>query len=309
MRFGIQLGVDAPTDPRELAALAVAAEALPFDSLWVGDHIVIPREVDDEAHRRAVGGTKRFADRTRVPIAEPLVTLSYLAAVAPQLQLGLAVLVVPLRNPVVCAKMISAIDVLSDGRLNVGIGAGWIEPEFDAVRAGPYAERGKVTDEYLDLMIELWTADEPHFDGAYYQLDGVTMYPKPISKPHPPIWIGGNGDKALRRTARLGRGWLPLFLAPEELARKRSRLQELCAEVGRDGADVRIALGCRFGFVDASGADRPALTGSTAQMREDLHRYEDVGCEEIHLVCPRPAMDVASLVAEWERFFDEVVGR
>lgn len=206
MRFGVQLGVDAPADPDDLESLALGAEALRFDSFWVGDHFVIPRQIDHGAHERTVGGSQRFADRSEAPIAEPVTTLCYLAATLRRIRLGLAVLVVPLRNPVQCAKMLTSLDTLSSGRLDIGVGTGWIEAEFEALRTEPFPHRGAVTDEYLDLMVELWTKDFPAFEGRYYSVQDVSIHPKPRQRPHPPLLIGGNGQAAIRRAARIGQG-------------------------------------------------------------------------------------------------------
>jgi probable F420-dependent oxidoreductase len=309
VRFGVQLGVDAPTDPAALVKLARGAESSVFDSFWVGDHVIIPNTIDHSSHERSVGGSRRFADRTLVPISEPITTLAFLAGAVTTIRLGVAVLVVPLRNPVLCAKMLASVDSLSAGRLDIGVGAGWIEAEFEALSTPPYEARGAVTDDYLDTMIELWTQAEPFQEGRYSSVRHVAMLPKPPQRPHPPLWIGGNGMPALRRVARVGQGWLPLFQSPEEIVAKRARLAELCEQSGRDGAEIRIAVGCRFAFDDGLGSDRPLLTGTASQMRDDIRRYEDAGIEQVHLVTALPNLEVVWALDNWRRFADEVVGR
>ncbi|MFN2590858.1 MAG: TIGR03619 family F420-dependent LLM class oxidoreductase [Actinomycetota bacterium] len=312
MRFGVQLGVDAPTDPDALVELAGAAEAVRFDSFWVGDHFVMPVRIDEQAHGRDVGGKQPFADRSRAPISEPLTTLCFLAGSVSRLRLGIAVLVVPLRNPVQAAKMLANLDVLSRGRLDIGVGTGWIEPEFEALRTPPFERRGRVTDDYLDVMIELWTNDEPRIDREHYRVSGITLYPKPIQSPHPPLWIGGNGPAAIRRAARVGHGWMPLFQPPETLPGKITELERLRSDYGSDHGPrppAVVAVGCRFGFHDGRDSDRPLLSGTPRQMRDDVKRYEDVGIDELHLITAAPNQVVAEVVDAWKRFDDEVIDR
>ena len=307
MRFGVQLGVDAPTTSADLALLARGAERLGFASFWVGDHLVIPDVVDDESHQRAVGGSTRFADRSAAPTSEPLTSLAFLAGVVTDIRLGTAVLIVPLRNPVLAAKMLASVDVLSCGRLDVGVGTGWIEPEFEALRTEAFAHRGRVTDDYLDTMIELWTQDRPEHRGPYYSVAGVRMYPKPMQHPHPPIWVGGNSAAAMRRAARVGQGWMPLFQLPESIAHLRASLASACEEFGRSPSEVRLTIGCRFGFSDGTDPDRQMLSGTSQQMRDDVRRYEDAGVEELHLVSAVPGATAGEILASWERFASEVV--
>jgi probable F420-dependent oxidoreductase len=307
MRYGIQLGADCPTDPGSLVQLARGIEELPFQSLWLGDHIIVPQTVDSEAHVRAVGGSQRFADRSRAPIAELFTTLAYLAAVMPRIRLGMGVLIAPLRHPVLSAKMISNLDRLSDGRLDVGVGVGWIEPEFAALGAASFKDRGRVTDEYLDLMVELWTADVPSFVGRYAVVPEIVMWPKPVQRPHPPIWIGGNSAAAMHRAARIGQGWMPLFQDSTVLGAKLVQVGDLCEFYGRPRDSVRVAVGCRFGFGTARRTGREPLRGSASEMRDDIKRYADLGIEEIHLVCATPDLDIHAALTSWERFATEVL--
>ena len=307
MKFGVQLGVDAPTSPAELTLLAQGAERLGFASFWVGDHLLIPNAIDDSSHERGVGGSKRFADRTTSPTSEPMTTLAFLAGVTSTLRLGVAVLVVPLRNPVLSAKMLASIDSLAAGRLDIGVGAGWIEAEFEALRTPPYAERGAVTDDYLDAMIALWSQDNPEHSGPHWSVRAVSMFPHPVQQPHPPIWVGGNGGPAMRRAARIGQGWLPLFQPPEEIRQKRMVLERMCEDIGRPPDAVSLAVGCRFGFDDGSTSDRPLLSGTPVQMRDDVRRYQDVGIEELHLITATPGSRADHVLEAWSRFMDEVV--
>ena len=132
----------------------------------------------------------------------------------------ISVLVVPYRNPVVTAKQLATIDAMSGGRLVVGVGVGWWREEFEALAAPRFEERGSVTDEYIRLMKALWTEDAPRFAGKYYQVGNITMLPHPVQKPHPPIWVGGHTEPALRRTAALGDAWHPIGLAAPPASRR-----------------------------------------------------------------------------------------
>jgi probable F420-dependent oxidoreductase len=244
MRFGVKLGVDVPSDPDELHQLVTAVDEFGYDSIWVGDHVVIPRTIDGRAHESQVGGGVGFADKQHSDVLDPIVALTFIASLAPRLRIGLSVLVIPYRDPVVCAKMLATLDVLSGGRLIVGAGVGWMREEFDALGV-PFETRGELTDRHLAAMIELWSNDLPGFDGELSRLDGVSFLPKPRQRPHMPVWIGGNRGPAMRRAARLGQGWMPNFQTPDELGPKLDRLHALAEANGRRLADLTIAVGCR----------------------------------------------------------------
>src|SRR5215472_8941139 len=195
-----------------LARLARRAEALGFDSIWVADHLVMPCDADSvypfDRPARLDG---------LVEFYEPLVTLAYLAAVTSRIRLGVSVYVVPYRNPVVTAKLIATLDALSNGRVIFGAGVGWLREEFRAVGADP-ARRGRVTDEYLEVCRRLWRDEVSSFSGAHYHLPPVLSGPKPIQRPWPPIWIGGNSSAALTRAVTRGDGLHLIDLSAQEIA-------------------------------------------------------------------------------------------
>src|SRR6266446_6103002 len=172
-------------------------------------------------------------------LAEPQ-TMARLASVTSRVRLVLAVLVVPHRPAVLAAKQLATIDVLSGGRLTVGIGAGWLKTEFDAVVTTPFAERGAVTDEYVAAFRTLWTADKPKIDGRYVHYDGLVLAPKPVQQPHPPIWVGGESGPSLRRAAQLGDAWYPIGTNPanpldslKRFTTQVARLRKMTADAGR----------------------------------------------------------------------------
>ena len=262
MKFGIGLSNTGPMAQREnMLTMAKLAQELKFDSIWVGDHVCMPYEFDPlypSANRRP--GLKPSDN-----LFDPLVTLAFMAGVIETPMLGIGVLVVPYRNPVVTAKMLATLDVLSGGRVILGVGVGWMREEFEALGAS-YQDRGSVTDEYIQVFKELCTVDEPNFQGKHYQVSNVAFHPKPMRKPHPPIWVGGNSLAALRRVVRLGDGWQPTNMDPETLAKKSATLGRLCREAGRDLESIDLtAWVSRVGFGDPArdgNGPIPALSGT-----------------------------------------------
>jgi probable F420-dependent oxidoreductase len=308
MRAGFTLGVDVPPSPADLIEVVRAGEALGYSSFWLGDHVVIPREVDNSAHQREVGGNVRIADKTRVDVFEPVVTLAHLSAHVSSIRLGFNVLVIPYRNPVLTAKMLSSIDVLSAGRLMLGAGVGWMQGEFDALGAS-FADRGRVTDDYLRVMVECWTQEHPCFSGRFYDLHDVAFRPKPVQRPHIPIYIGGNGEPALRRAAALGQGWLPLFQSPDELGPKIARLRELRAHAGREEFESDVIASVRVRLRPEEDPDELWSGRDAAAIRAVVAAYEAVGVCELTLVIVEPDLDLDRLHNTLRWFANEVFPR
>jgi probable F420-dependent oxidoreductase len=205
MDFGVATVTRGACAAREgYIAVAEAAERLGFGFISVNDHVVVPRDI---ASRYPYSESGEWAARTAGECLDQLNTLAFIAARTERVRLLTSVMVVPQRHPVLTAKMLATIDVLSKGRLIVGCGVGWMKEEFEALGAPPFAERGSATDEYLDAMKALWTQDAPKFRGKHVSFDDVIFAPKPVAKPHPPIWIGGESAVALKRTGARGR-WL-----------------------------------------------------------------------------------------------------
>jgi probable F420-dependent oxidoreductase len=206
-------GIDADT----LSRRAVAAEDAGFESIWVGDHVALPRH-DDSGN----------AD----PRLEALVTLTYLAAVTHRVRLGVGVIVLPQRHPVLLAKQLTSIDVLSAGRLTVGIGVGYVEAELKAFGV-TLAERAARTDEYLAAMMALWDEAAPDFTGKWVSFAGIVEEPSPVQWPRPPIVVGGHSEAALSRAIRFGDGWFGWDLDADETAATLQRLHALSSIVQR----------------------------------------------------------------------------
>src|SRR5246127_3330565 len=202
MQIGFNLPNSGPfSKVNEMTRLAVEGEAMGFDYLTLTDHVVLP---DTKVPGYPYSESGAFYEEAPTERHEQLVGMAYIAAKTSRIRLVAAVLVVPHRPAVLAAKMLATLDVLSGGRLVVGIGAGWLKTEFDAVVTTPFPDRGKVTDEYIDAFRVLWTEAKPKFTGKFTRFDGIVLEPKPVQRPHPPIWVGGGGPGALRWAPRGG---------------------------------------------------------------------------------------------------------
>ena len=264
MRIGFSLlnnwGIE---DAQALVGLASRAEELGFDSVWVHDHVFNVGHVFDR-----IGGK---------PYYEPLTLLSFVAARTRRVRLGTSVLVLPYHNPIRLAKTAATLDVLSGGRLILGVGVGLIEKEIRAM-GSPFAERGALTDEAIAVMRALWTEDEPSFDGKYYRFAGMKFSPKPLQKPSIPVVIGGVSRAAIRRAARLGDGWQPLGLAPEALGQGIALLRTEAQSYGRDVSTIPVSIAMSLGV---STPRRYALGKDPAEVVQNAKAYASLGVQTL----------------------------
>ena len=241
---------------------------------------------------------------------DAFVVLSQAAAVTRTVKLGSTVIVVPYRNPLVAAKMIASLDVLSEGRVIFGIGAGGAPDEFQALGV-PSGQRGRRTDEYLRLMIALWTEDPTTFHGRYFSFEEVRFQPKPLQRPHPPIWVGGRSDAALKRAVAFGQAWHPTSMPLAGLEERMSRLCELSDEAGRDGTpQVTVHQGIRLDTTgeesaNAGTSERRLGQGTPEQVCEDLRSYQALGVPVV--VCNFASADVDQLWSAMDTFAAEVM--
>tara|TARA_B100001146_G_C16172597_1_gene430788 strand:- start:185 stop:1093 length:909 start_codon:yes stop_codon:yes gene_type:complete len=294
--------------PEQLRTVAQRAEDLGYDHVWVSDHIILPKKVDS-FYPYAADGVATF--KPDEPYYEPLAALNFIAGCTQRIRLGTHVLIIPYRNPVLTAKILSTLDVLSDGRLILGAGVGWMEEEFKAMGLDTYKERGAVTDEYLQIYKELWTKEDASFDGKYYQISDTGFEPKPVQKPHPPIWIGGHSGPAVRRAAKYGDGWMPIglrppaILEPEELAGKIARLRKLTVEAGRPEDAVSLTFSTGVVFNDAAGSSRAWMQGNPEQIASDLRQYQDLGVS--NFIINFQGSTVPELQENMEQFSREVM--
>ena len=236
MDIGCHLPTQGPVATREaLFAFCREAESRNVASLWVSDHIVFPRTKTGDYP------SGRFPFESDLAYMEPVAMLAAAAVLTERARLGCSVFILGHRHPIVMAKMLSTIDVLSNGRLICGVGVGWWEEELSLLGV-PFKQRGKQADEMLRVFKTLWTDEHPHFDGEFYKLDDVGFAPKPIQKPHPPIVVGGDSPGAFRRTVALADGWQATAKTPEEAVPALARLRT-AAEADRAPVRVDLALG------------------------------------------------------------------
>ena len=263
MRVGFSLlnnqGID---DAKAMVDLASRAEALGFDSVWTHDHVFNVGHVFDR-----IGGK---------PYYEPLTVLSHVAARTERVRLGTSVLVLPYHNPIRLAKTAATLDVLSGGRLIMGVGVGSIEKETTAMGA-PFAERGAYTDEAIAVMRTLWSEEDPKFEGKFWRFSGMKFSPKPLQKPIPVI-IGGISRAAIRRAVRLGDGWHPLGLSPEALGQAMATLRDEARANGRDPARIPVSIAMTLG---ASTRGRATLGREPAEIVKNARAYAELGVETL----------------------------
>ena len=301
------------SDPAALAGLAQAAEDLGYDSVWLPDHVVIPERISS-AYPYSPDG--RFPTPATQPYLEPLAGLCYLAGATRRVRLGTHVLILPYRHPLLTAKMVSTIDNLSDGRIELGIGVGWMREEFAALGLDErvFTRRGAATDEQLRILNMVWTQDVASFDGEFYQFDRLGALPHPFQKPHPPIWVGGHSPPALRRTARLGDGWLPIGgrppadLPPAAIAAGLTTIRAEAERVGRDRARLRICFSTGVVFDPPDGQRRP-FNGSPEQIASDFASYVEVGVDRFIVgFGARPAADYEQRLRRFAEQVRPVIG-
>jgi probable F420-dependent oxidoreductase len=240
MQIGCHLPTQGPLATREaLMTFCREAEARDIASLWVSDHVVFPRT----GVGQYPGGRYPFPPDTAY--LEPVAVLAAAAVATERARLGCSVFILGHRHPVLMAKMLTTIDNLSNGRLICGVGVGWWEEEMTLLGA-PFKQRGQQADEMLQVFKALWTSDHPHFEGTFYKLDDVGFAPKPVQKPHPPIWVGGDSPGAFRRTVTLGDGWHGTSKTPEQVREALERLRAAADAAGRPFDTIELSTRVRL---------------------------------------------------------------
>lgn len=315
MHIGCSAPVSGPLiGPDSLVRIATEAEMLGFDYVTVSDHVMIPTSI---ASRYPYSDSGEFPSGAAAARLEQLTAATFIAAATSKLRIVTSVMVVPHRPAVLTAKILATLDFLSKGRITLGIGAGWCEEEFIAIGAPPFAERGAVTDEYMMVCKELWTADEPKFNGKYVQFNDVLFPPKPVQQPIP-IWVGGESGPALRRTAKYGDAWYPIGTNPQfpmdTLTRFKAGAAKLAALTEKAGRDPKaVALSYRVssnpeaqpkGTVDG---ERKLFTGSAADFAGDIKALQDVGVTSFDFGLFGPTLDAT--IDTMRKFRDEVMAK
>jgi probable F420-dependent oxidoreductase len=250
--FGINFGVAG--DVEAMIRIATAAEAAGLESVWTGEHVVLPDP-----------RVPPSPSPPQTPFLDPLVALGHVAAHTHRVRLGTGVIILPQRNPVVLAKALASVDVVSRGRLIFGLGSGYLEPEFRAVGA-PFAARGPYTDEAIDVLKALWTMEKPAHAGRFFSFASVDAQPRPVQKPHPPIVVGGMSRNAARRVARRGNGWYGFLTDVAATRRMGGWIRAAIAAGDRPAA---------LGDVEVSVTPAPPVT------RDVVKQYEDAGVHRL----------------------------
>ncbi len=253
--YGINVG--ACVDGDVAASVARAAEDAGFDSLWTAEHVVLP---DPQTPPSPIP--------PETPLLDPAVALAHVAAHTSTIQLATGIIILPQRNPVVLAKELASLDVLSGGRLIFGVGAGYLPAEFEALGV-PFEERGERTSEYIEVIRALWTQQKPRFSGRFVSFAGIDAQPRPVRRPHPPIIVGGMSPPALRRAVRQGDGWYGFALGLEATAGCVAALREIEAQGERPPERAHLEI---------------SVTPSGPVDGDTLSRFEDLGVDRLVLL-------------------------
>ncbi|MQG71083.1 MAG: LLM class F420-dependent oxidoreductase [SAR202 cluster bacterium] len=312
MKYGFYLpNSGAGAEPDALADIAKLGDRLGFYCMVMPDHILQPNQINSTYPYSLTGDILAAGQSGNGEWPEQITTLAYLAGVTERIKLVTSVMIIPYRNPILTAKMLSTLDMLSKGRLILGAGVGWMEEEFELLDAPPFAERGAVTNEYLQAFIELWTKDDPKFEGKYVNFSDITFLPKPVQKPYPPIWIGGQSKPAIRRAAQIGDCWHPVGaipaapLEPEELAENLVLLYQYAEKAGRDPAAIQVSVKAPLYDAGDSSGPRRRFSGSSDEVRQDIQTYSDVGVT--HLIFDFRTGDPKQTEDRMARFSEEVM--
>ena len=299
MKFGVMLPHYRQVASTEaITRLGKEAEAMGYDSVWVTDLIMLPQD---------------YVERFGPMFYESLTVLAFVAGITSSIRLGSSVIVVPYRNPIHLAKVVSSIDSLSHGRLMLGVGVGGAQSEFKQLGA-PWEDRGDRTDEAIQIMKELWTNDDPSIHSKNYQVSDIQFYPKPVQKPHLPIWIGGSSRRALRRTVEFGDVWHPVRPNPDLLAERKSQLWRLAERAGRDPQEIGIAVREPVKIVSDPSlySDELSLLGTMDKVVNNIAGFRDAGVGYVVLdtfygIPELHGETVDSVLATMERFAAEVI--
>jgi probable F420-dependent oxidoreductase len=289
------LGFEA--SPEAIVMAAKKAEEVGFDAIFVNDHIIVGDDV------RSTPWTNVY---------DPFVAMSFIAAHTMRIGVGVSVLIMPYRNPIATAKALATLDRMSGGRLIAGIGVGWNEAEFAALGV-PFHERGARTNEYLRLWQVCWAPGKVSFTGKFVSFADMHVSPKPLQRPHPPIWIGGASDAALHRAARFAAVWQPTPLPLAQLVERRAALRQACEAIGREPVATRMSFRVEFstitGNVPPAGKERPTGHGTPAEVAGDLLRYREAAGLEALQINFHGNRDLDQLLQSMECFMREVKPR
>lgn len=316
MKFGIHFGSRGVAgNPDSLKSIAHTAEALGYEHFGMSDHVIVATEVASAYPYSATG--KFFAQDTGISL-EQVTALSFVASATDRIRLLTSVLVLPHRHPVLAAKMLATVDILSKGRLTAGVGVGWMAEEIALLGGPAFSDRAAASDEYITGFRELWSAETPQQNGRFANFEKLMFAPKPAQQPHLPIWIGGESKGARRRAARLGDGWYPVAANPRQPLDTPGLYGDAFADVramaeaeGRNPDHITgalLAIYCRIG-PEQEGRDggRLAFTGSAEAIIDDIGRTREKGLE--HFLIGGDGGDLQQTSDRLEEFADLVMAK
>jgi len=314
MKFGLHFGSRGIAgEPDSLRVIARKAEILGYEHFGMSDHVIVATEVDSAYPYSETG--KFFGQDTGVSL-EQITALSFVASATDRIRLLTSVMVLPHRHPVLAAKMLATVDVLSKGRLTAGVGIGWMAEEIALLGAPPFKYRAIASDNYIESFRELWTAEAPNKSSKFVAFDNLLFAPKPKQSHGLPIWIGGESKGARRRAARLGDGWYPVSTNPRQPLDTPQLYGEALAEVrvlaekqGRDPHSISgalLAICCRIGpELEGRNGDRLCFTGSAETIIDDIGHAQDLGLD--HFLIGGDGGDLQETSDRLEHFASEVM--
>lgn len=278
MKLGFVLPQVGPMAGAEaLITVAQRAEALGYSSVWVTERVLFPL-APEAPYPGTAGGSLPDAYKT---VLDPLTVLGFVAAHTQRVRLGTSVLDIPYYNPVMLARQLTAVDVLSQGRLDVGLGLGWSPDEYEAVGA-QWDARGKRADEFIEVLRAIWTTDPVEFSGEYFRVSKSIIGPKPVQQPHPPLYFAAYSPGAMRRTARFGQGWNPAGVPIDGMQQMFSAIQAMAEEEGRAAGDVTLVVRANCHITDQPEAEgREIFAGTVEQIAEDVKAAEAIGASRL----------------------------
>ena len=280
MKVGVNVAVN--SDTGDIGAFAKKAEELGFQSLWMAEHPIIPVQTTSK-----YGGTPDGSiPESMSDMADPFISLAIASATTSKIMLGTSICLVPEHNPLVQAKQIAALDFHSGGRFIFGIGTGWLREETE-IMGGDFDHRWTQAREAVEAMKEMWTKDEAEFHGHYYDFPKVRVFPKPVQKPHPPVFLGGAATNVFKRVVTYGDGWMPVRATSDSVRAGRASLDEQAAAVGRDPKSIQILI---YG----------------ASSRDEIKQMEDAGADmaTVRLASTAPGEAISGL----EKLAKEMLG-
>lgn len=294
-------------------SIAQKADSLGFSHIGINDHVVVPTDINSRYPYTEAGN---WPGKTFGEALEMLTTMSFVAGCTNDIRILSSVMILPYRPAVLTAKMLATADVLSGGRIIAGCGVGWMPEEFEALATPPFAQRGAVTDEYLDAFRTLWEQEHPSMQGEHVRFENITFMPKPLQKPRLPIWIGGESAVARRRTVRVGDGWYPASNNPQSpidtvarAAAAEAALRKDCEQAGRDPATVDMGLvllsPVDWEAQEAKGGGRRLFSGSSEDMIADAAALAEAGVKHISLILQTAT--ASETLDRMQRFAEEVL--